>query len=201
MTAPVIGLVGAKRSGKDSFASFLVARHGYQRLAFADRLKSVALAIDPSIRVPAMPGAVPLSSVVRADGWEDAKELPDVRGFLQRLGTAVRDQLDARAWVEPVAEAAFRSAFARDTPVVVTDVRFPNEVDALRDLGGLIVKIERPGQLQDDAHVSEALAWDDSLVPWLVVDNGGTLEDLAAAAAMAAQDARAHVAERHRRQR
>lgn len=186
MTAPLIGLVGAKRAGKDAFAEALVRSHGYRRLAFADRLKAVALAADPYVVRDGE--TMRLRVAVSVFGWEGAKEIPDVRRFLQRLGVGVRDHVGSSAWVEPVLWDAHVSRlggygslgeWVPGTPVVVTDVRFPNEVDAIRNAGGVIVKIVRPGLTADDAHVSESLAWSPSLIPWATVSNEGTLEDLA----------------------
>ena len=42
--------------------------------------------------------------------------------------------------------------------VVVTDIRFPNEAQMIYDLGGELVKIERPGLPDQDGHASERLA-------------------------------------------
>ena len=49
MATAILGLVGRKQSGKDTFAQRLVEEHGYTRLAFADPLKAVALAANPIV--------------------------------------------------------------------------------------------------------------------------------------------------------
>lgn len=202
MTAPLLGLVGRKRSGKDTFASFLTQDHGFVRLAFADRLKDAALAVDPLIGK----GDLRLSDYVGTVGWETAKAVPEVRRFLQELGVAVRLHVRADAWVAPVVEEANRLRapgpdfidlpdgwMERTTepgfPVVVTDVRFLNEVQAIRDAGGLIVRIDRPSLPDDgDAHVSEH-EWR-SVVPDFTVENrDGELDDLRTLAAIIATDA------------
>lgn len=187
MSAPLIGLVGAKRAGKDTFAEGLVAL-GWKRLAFADRLKSVALATDPTLDVRVSGRRIRLSEVVGSKpGWEGAKEDREVRRYLQNLGTAVRDFLGSTAWIDPVLrEAAFYRApgfgslgeWHHGTPVVVTDVRFENEVEAILNAGGRIVKIERAGLAPDDSHVSERLAWDPALDYWRAVANVGSIEFL-----------------------
>jgi hypothetical protein len=66
--------------------------------------------------------------------------------------------------------------------VVVTDVRFPNEAQHIRDHGGLVVRVERPGAQDDGAargssHPSESLV--DTITPDRTLLNDGTLEDLA----------------------
>ena len=158
---PLIGIAGKKRSGKDTVAKALEP-FGYQRVGFADELKKMALEINPVIAAeedasnwPPSPIAVRLGDMVAALGWEDAKDdTPEVRKFLQELGTSVRDR-DRSFWV--------RAAFMRVNPaladgygVVVPDVRFPNEVDAIRRAGGAVVLVVRPGRPDDgDRHVSE----------------------------------------------
>ncbi|NED29195.1 hypothetical protein G3I37_30615, partial [Streptomyces anulatus] len=46
---PNTALIGKARSGKDSVGAHLVRRYAYTRLAFADPLKEMALAVDPLI--------------------------------------------------------------------------------------------------------------------------------------------------------
>lgn len=151
----LVGLIGKKRAGKDTFAKGLLER-GFERFAFADPLKEAALSLDPLIgRVP-LPGTlapiedVRLSAYVEAVGWEAAKEVPEIRRTLQRFGVGIR-ALDEGFWVRPLG----RALEASSAPLVVTDVRFPNEADEIRRLGGRLVRIIRPGQESTDAHESE----------------------------------------------
>lgn len=145
---PIVGLVGRKRVGKDTVAARLVDKHGYVRLAFADRLKDLALSIDPLVGSGFPP--LRLSEVVGRWGWEKAKDDPEVRRFLQYLGTSVRG-VDRNFWVRPVREAMGRTL----CPVVITDVRFNNEADAIEAAGGILVRVIRPGVDDGDKHVSE----------------------------------------------
>lgn len=176
-TYPLIGLMGQKRSGKDTAASILVRDYGYVRYAYADPMKQAAYALDPLIGEVALPGALTgvkrLSDIVDALGWERAKECPEVRRTLQRLGTEVgRNHFGDSFWVDltmsQVADA--------EGPVVITDARFPNEADAIRRAGGIIVEVRRPGLPDEDGHASEH-AWR-SVRPNAVLDNDGTVEDL-----------------------
>src|SRR5690606_15406979 len=145
---PLIGIAGKKRSGKDTVAKALEP-FGYQRVGFADELKQMALEINPMI-----PGDTRLRGVVKDFGWECAKEFPGVRKFLQELGTSIRER-DRYFWI--------RTAFMRINPaladgygVVVPDVRYPNEVDAIRRAGGTVIQVVRPGRPDDgDRHASE----------------------------------------------
>ena len=164
-----IALMGRAGSGKDTVARYLVQVYGYRRIAFADPLRSMALAVDPIISADAEVGGA-VTRVVRADrlsdvvgrlGWEGAKRhYPEVRRFLQRLGLeGVREHLGDDTWVE-IAIAEISRIRADRMPVVVTDVRFRNELDALRRWNFLPVWVERPG-VADSDHASEA-----ELHPW-----------------------------------
>jgi hypothetical protein len=167
----IVGLGHQARVGKDTAAQFLVAKHGFIRLAFADRLKRMALDLDPVIS--AFPRQT-LREVVEERGWEDAKQVSAVRVFLQRLGVAARDHLGSDVWVHPVLDEIIPHRHEQD--FVVTDVRFPNEFRGLRELGAVMVKITRDGYNKLEGHVSETALlgydWD------LVIENNGSVEEL-----------------------
>lgn len=179
----IVGVIGKKRAGKDTFATTLVDELGFVRVAFADRLKEVALAIDPI--VPPRTGSVTvsaetastwglprLSEVVAREGWEEAKENPEVRRLLQETGVAIRS-IRSDFWIRAALDPTEYSA----NDFVVTDVRFPNEAEAIERAGGFTVRVTRPGMTHDDEHVSET-ALDDYAADFLAL-NDGTLDELA----------------------
>lgn len=143
----LIGVTGIAGSGKDTAAQALVERHGFVRDAFADDMKKAALALDPWIVDTTSTGSDRskhrrLSQIVERDGWEQAKKNPEVRTFLQRLGTEAGWQLHGpRLWVDRVGD---RLTANPEQDTVVTDVRFPEEVDWLHENGGVLVRIVRP---------------------------------------------------------
>ena len=177
---PVIGICGYKRSGKNEVARILTERYGYVQRNFADPLKAMALAIDPVIEYDGLNETlhIRLADLVECDGWETAKEIPDVRRFLQRLGTeGVRQHLGIDAWV-----AAWRNGVAREWArdetrrIVASDVRFLNEAQAIRAAGGQVWRIGRPGTTSD-GHASETEF--DDIVPDRIIWNDDTLDILA----------------------
>jgi hypothetical protein len=137
-----IGLIGKARSGKDTAALHLVRTRHYTRLAFADPLKEMALSIDPY--VPTGYGVtVRLSALIADVGWEYAKDTyPEVRRILQHTGQTVREY-DDEFWVTSM-RRKLSNAEAWNLPVVVADVRYPNEADMLRARGFRLVRIVRP---------------------------------------------------------
>lgn len=170
----LIGLSGYARSGKNSLGDILSANCGFKPVAFADRLKGMAQALDPLIYTGRMHGAsVPLHTILNAGGgWEDAKTHPGVREFLQSLGVAARQHISETVWID----ALLSSLDTERYRYVITDVRFPNEADAVRERGGQVWRIERPGTGPANDHESEhALS---SYQFDRIIHNDGALQDL-----------------------
>jgi len=159
-----IALMGRAGAGKDTAAAELVKRDGYVRVAFADPLKEMALAVDPVItnefvenaEIADAWGNIRLSAIVNRDGWDVAKRnYPEVRRFLQALGKeGVRDIIGPNTWID-LATRKIAEAHRAGRPVVVTDVRFGNELVTLKLRGFVAVWIDRPG-VTDGQHASEA---------------------------------------------
>jgi hypothetical protein len=174
---PLIGLGGFAQSGKDTAAQVLVDA-GWTRVAFADTLRDMLYALNPAIHLPVTWKYDELHSMVDAQGWDSAKmEFPMIRDLLQRLGTeAGRDILDPDIWVHK-GEEKIEHAADLETPVVITDMRFQNELRMIRRRGGKLVWVERPGIGPVNSHASEhSITKEDcDVVLW----NGGTIEDLA----------------------
>lgn len=142
----LIGLTGLPRSGKDTAAEYLVRVEGYTRRAFATPLKEAA-ALLLNREVYEMEGQ---------HGFDREAELPEwgfsTRWFLQRFGTeCMRNQIDQDFWIKRM-----RSSLRDGGSFVITDVRFQNEADMIRELGGHILEISRPKSAIGSSHVSDA---------------------------------------------
>jgi hypothetical protein len=79
-----------------------------------------------------------------------------VRDFLQKLGTdAMRMGLHPNVWVNAIM-ADYVPDEDGDLPNwIITDVRFPNEAQAIKDKGGIIIRVDRPGVSPINDHPSE----------------------------------------------
>jgi hypothetical protein len=187
MGYPHVALIGAARSGKDTVAARLVSRFAYTRLAFADPLKDAALAFDPIVGAePGVRGFLPvrLSDAIQRKGWERAKdEMPEVRRTLQKMGEGIRE-FDPDFWLRLLLDKV-DAADKWNMPVVVSDVRYPNEADALKAKGFRMVRIIRPTypadtvtseELKNRRHVSETAL--NGYVSDSIVTNAGTLAAL-----------------------
>jgi hypothetical protein len=164
----VIGLTGYAQSGKDSVASILVEKYGYRRVAFADKIKEFLYEINPMV---ACSPTGYLQDLVNLVGWDKAKQEPQVRRLLQDLGVSGRKLLYPNVWLTPVL-----STVNSGDRVVITDVRFANEAEAVKNMGGQLWRIKRLGFDAVNDHVSES-ELDGYKVHQIFVNNG-TLDDL-----------------------
>lgn len=160
----IIGLHGLPRSGKDTVAKILIDAYGYERIAFADTLKEATAILLGRTLIECNGENFDREAVMPEWGFS-------MRWFLQRFGTeCMRDQISRDFWVKCwVNKVSIRGSFAR---IVATDVRFANEVAAIRDLGGAIVEVRRPGLIGSN-HIS-----DRPVICDFHIDNDGSLEDL-----------------------
>lgn len=108
------------------------------------------------------------SSMLGEEWWKnygDFYHQTTVRDFLQILGTdAIRNGLHTNAWVNALMADYKPRKMDQYIPSnwIITDCRFPNEAQAVKDNGGVIVRIDRPGIAPVNAHPSETALdnWD-----------------------------------------
>jgi hypothetical protein len=137
----VIGLVGYPRTGKDAIAQKLVEDHGFVRLAFGDSVKRLLLAIDPSYN-----DNLDVLEKRKASGIYDTREK------LQNLGQVLRNFRED-FWVDTLRKEFME--LPEEASVIITDIRYQNEFHFVKDVGGEVVGIERPGYGPVNAHESE----------------------------------------------
>jgi hypothetical protein len=163
----IIGLSGYAQSGKDSTAELLCLNYGYTRLAFADPMRQALMIINPKLD-----SITHVSDFVEDYGWDIAKKNPEVRRLLQVLGTDFgRKMLGDDVWIK-IALSGIKS----EDRVVISDVRFPNEGDAIKKLGGSLWRINRRNHSAVNDHASEHAM--DNYMFSHVIYNDGTLDDL-----------------------
>lgn len=167
----IIGLTGYAQSGKDTVAQILVDRFGFKRIAFADKIRELLYEMDPPIKIHPDGGLVGLQNFVDIYGWDEAKQEPQVRQHLQNLGVAARKVFDESFWIyQALGEVAPQDK------VVVSDVRFSNEADWIKDFDGQIWRVTRPGIDAVNNHVSETNM--DNYKEDVHLINAGTLDEL-----------------------
>jgi hypothetical protein len=167
-----IGFAGWARSGKDTAAAYLVENYGYTRMSFAAPMKEALYRLNPRITINNVLGT-PIRTGVDIYGWDDLKEHgPEVRELLQRFGTEVgREMFGENFWVEYALQNV-----SDGSKVVVSDVRYPNEADAIKALGGSVWRINRLGVFAANDHASEHAL--DNYDFDGVIDNSSSISEL-----------------------
>jgi len=147
----LVGLVGKAGSGKDKFFSTVLSKYNYTRLALADPVKVLACHY--------LLNSIPLenekdrfrlfASVYKEVFSMDKSSL--VRILLQQIGTEVaRKQISPTFWTD-LATPLVLERINKNIKVAVTDVRFVNEAEWIRSLGGIIVKIDNQGKYSNNS--------------------------------------------------
>jgi hypothetical protein len=197
----IIGISGLIGSGKNTAAYYLKNSCGYTQLAFADALKDTVGSIFSWPR-HLLEGDTDESRIFREtiDAWWGQRlgiENFTPRYALQHIGTDVfRQHFSDSIWILNV-ERKIGLLQEHGYSVVVTDVRFPNEMAALRSLGAkflLISPVQKPAwydvargftsynitqgmrDLYPEVHASE-YAWVQEQFDAEIVNNG-TINDL-----------------------
>mgnify|MGYP003666481750 FL=1 len=140
----IIGITGLISSGKDTAADYLIRFHGFKKLSYAGTLKDTVAAVFGWDR-EMLEGTTQNSRAWREEvdqWWADRLQMPHLtpRWVLQYWGTEVgRRSFHNDIWVASV-ENQLRHT---DDSVVITDCRFANELDAIKNAGGTTIRVER----------------------------------------------------------
>jgi len=173
----IIGFSGYARSGKDTAAQVLVNK-GWKRASFADGIRNALFKLNPSVMIEVEKSDFEnvlvnhsLQTVVNSLGWERAKHNLEIRQLLQRFGTEVgREMFGTDFWVEHLL-----NNLPDGSKIVIPDVRFPNEVKAIKQLGGQVFRIRRKEVEALNDHASEHSLYDSDFEH--VLENTGNLMD------------------------
>jgi hypothetical protein len=137
----IIGLLGFAGSGKGTVGNILSNEFGFFPDSFAAPVKDAVAAIFGWNR-ELLEGDSPESRLWRETldpWWEKRVEGMTPRYALQLMGTeAGRNIFDPDIWLY-----SLERRMLQGNNYVITDVRFPNEMKFLRDLGGKIVRVKR----------------------------------------------------------
>lgn len=167
----IIGLSGYARSGKDTAADRLVERHMFTRYSFAAPMKEAMYKLNPIVHSDQI-GNFRYKDLVDVYGLDSAKDShSEIRRLLQVFGTEVgRDMFGTNFWVDLTLNSI------KEDRVVISDVRFKNEADAIRSIGGQVWRINRNGVGPVTDHASEIDL--DSYDFDLIIDNDYSVVDL-----------------------
>ena len=140
----IIGVCGFIGSGKDTIADYLVNIHQYRRESFANTLKDAVACVFGWDR-ELLDGRTRQSREWREQvdpWWSERLGMPELtpRWVLQYWGTEVcRVGFHDNIWV-----ASLENKLRKTTDdIVISDCRFPNEIQAIKQAGGLVVRVKR----------------------------------------------------------
>lgn len=184
----IIGISGYSGSGKDLAGTIIqeISLNKWHVKKWAGKLKTIA----------SMLTGIPVENfedqefkkTLLGPEWGTVKDIPlngvpvfadiqfnsliSVRDFLQKLGTdAIRNNLHENTWVN-----ATLADYKSEDNWIITDTRFPNEAEAIKKAGGIVIRINRPGVQPINPHPSET-----SLDDWSfdeVINNDGDVADM-----------------------
>ncbi len=138
----IIGILGLKGSGKDTIANFLIEKYNFEKLAYAGALKDAICCVFGWDR-DMMEGATEESREWREEVDEYWGFSP--REMMQRIGTDLfRKQIKDDIWVKSLKlKLEKMTPFKTNKNVVISDCRFNNEIDVIKEKGGKIILVER----------------------------------------------------------
>lgn len=172
----IIGLSGKAGAGKDTVAGFLVWNHQFESIALADPMKKFCKEMFGFSREQ-------LWGPSSARNAVDPRYGISPREALQKLGTEWGRACYENVWVDyAMKQAQFRLHSIACSGVVITDVRFKNEYDAIKKAGGRVWRIIRPSSGLEGAaaaHASENDLTDDMEYDKVIDNTGESLEALA----------------------
>lgn len=170
----IIAFAGRKQSGKTSACEFVqnifaqMVQKNSSIYNFADPLKNMCIEIF-GLTYDQCYGSDDNKNELVNCLWPDTDKKMTAREVMQYVGTNVFRKMQHNVW----ADATIRRIQDEGLPLaLIADCRFPNEVEAIKNAGGVVVKLNR--NLYDSNHESEkALDTDvyDHSVFDLVIDN------------------------------
>ncbi|WNA15915.1 putative deoxynucleoside monophosphate kinase [Xanthomonas phage XaC1] len=142
MERKIIAINGTIGSGKDTFAKTFIT-NGFTRMSFAETLKDAVAAIFGWDR-EMLEGSTEESRKIResVDEFWSAELGYEItpRYVLQHLGTDIlREYFCDDLWILSLK----RKLLQTKGNVIITDCRFPNEVEMLRKMNATIIEVQR----------------------------------------------------------
>lgn len=184
---PLIGIAGHRGAGKNELANAITQECGWRQIAFADSLREGLLKLNPMIVIEKgfTTSVTRLADFITLHGWEAAKKRSyEVRRLMQVYGTeAGRDIHGKHCWVTNLHRRLLNEfcSVPEGLGWIITDVRFPNELDFVRKYGLGCIYVNRPAIIDGSPelqHESETFLKDIRRGCVVTVDNDGDIAQL-----------------------
>jgi hypothetical protein len=162
----IIGIMGKKKSGKDTLANYIIQKYNFTKKSFAYPLKKICSYL---FHIPFYSFESQELKECILDEWKMSP-----RQIMQKVGTDMfRDQIDDEFWIRH-----FEHHIDITLNIVITDVRFLNEVMMIQKYNGILIYIERHENRDYgyDIHISENQ--DLSKYADIHLQNNGSIQNL-----------------------
>jgi hypothetical protein len=194
----IIGVCGFIGTGKDTIADYLVNIHQFRRESFANTLKDAVASVFGWDR-ELIEGRTRQAREWREQvdpWWASRLDMPNLtpRWVLQYWGTEVcRRTFHDNIWIASLENKLRNSS----DDIVISDCRFPNEINSIKNAGGIVVRVARgpdPAWYNTAVGANAGISSDQALLKQLVVhasetawagtdfdtvlDNNGSLDHL-----------------------
>ncbi len=149
----IIGICGLIGAGKDTIADYLVNIHEFRRESFANTLKDAAAAVFGWDRT-LLEGRTREAREWREQidpWWAERLDMPNLtpRWVLQYWGTDVlRNHFHDDIWIASLENKLRRTS----DDIVISDCRFPNEIKAIKNQGGIVIRVVRGAEPEWMSH-------------------------------------------------
>lgn len=174
----LIGICGFQGAGKDTFANLLVEQFSFNKFSFASTTKDV-LSIIFGWNRNLLEGDTIESREFRETVdlfWSEKLKIPNLtpRKMLQKIGTDLfRNHFDENIWICSI-EKKILMEYQKNSlaNIVISDCRFPNEIQLVKNLGGIIIYIGRNepkwfGDYKNGIDVQEIKSFHPSEISWI----------------------------------
>jgi len=173
----IIGVAGKMNAGKDEIGKIIKSLDGsFKIVKYADRLKEITALLLGCPREK-LEDREFKESPLKEEWWikdENGNVIKTTpRWMLQHIGTdCFRNLINPNTWV-----ISTLSSYDDSQNWVITDVRFPNEVEGIKKLGGIVIRVKRPTDDLSNTHISET-ALDNYNDFDFIINNDGSIDDL-----------------------
>jgi hypothetical protein len=164
MAGMIVGISGFARSGKDTSAEILVNEFGFKRMAFADALKY-------DLREMIWQSLDRIGEDVKSYDELVATQKEKARPLMVEYGRIMRE-LYPEYWIRRLFCDMFNGTGTR---FVIPDVRYKNEAEKIRELGGVVIGVMRPNC--GPANAEEEMSFS-KFTPDYIVDNDASISRL-----------------------
>lgn len=143
----LIGITGKAGVGKDTLADKIIERYGGVKLGFADSIKN---ACKELFQLSHEQLHIREEKEKKDPRWDKSP-----RELMQILGTdLLRNHFDENIFIKSTLERIKKLSIKNEI-IIVSDCRFENETQMIRNLNGIIIHLTRPKVKHINNHISE----------------------------------------------